>query len=160
MSKTKTTKKVINNLPNEPIIEELDTELTMTIEPKKKFNSKEYYQKNKDKIKARYIEKKKLKEQLKEQLKKESSDDESQLIDPDYCYICKCSFSHKAKHYASDKHTLREIIQKQYDLNESLIKILKKTLNNEEELETQDLNDDKKEGEFSFSFDDVYCYKI
>jgi hypothetical protein len=156
MSKTKTTKKIIEISPIEPVIKETDTEIKNIIEPKKKFNSKEYYQKNKEKIKAKYSEKKKLKEQL----KKQSSDDESNLIDPDYCYICKCSFSHKAKHYASDKHTLREIIQKQYDLNESLIKILKKTLNNEEELETldQDLIDEKKEDEFSF--DNIYCYKI
>ena len=54
---------------------------------------------------------------------------------------------------------LREIIQKQYDLNESLIKILKKCVNDEPDLEL--LNQDMiNENEISFSFDNIYCYKI
>jgi hypothetical protein len=77
------------------------------------------------------------------------------------CDVCNCyySYSHKSQHYASDKHALKEIIQKQYDLNESLIKILKKALNDEpdHELFNHDIINGK---EIEFSFDNIYCFKI
>jgi hypothetical protein len=119
---------------NKIITEKEIKEVDQIIEnPKKKFNAKEYYQANKEKLKKKYQEKKQLNNNTSEKV---------------FCDICECYYtnSHKSKHFITDKHMLRD-----------LLKILKKSVNDEKDIEEVNQINEK---ECEFSFDNIYCYKI
>jgi len=133
---------IINTLQktNEDILDSETENICLKIEtPKKKFNSKDYYKLNKEKIKQKYNEKKLTKIQ------------EEKIL----CNICNGYYfkSHELQHFKTDRHSVREIIQKQYDLNDSLIKMLTKKCETKTISNLQPIED-------TFSFDNIYCYKI
>jgi hypothetical protein len=126
------TKKTINLL--DPILEEPNLSIQKNENPKKKFNAKEYYQANKEKLKKKYQEKKLL----------------NCTQEKVFCDICECYYlnSHKSKHFKTDKHMLRD-----------LIKLLKQNVSDEPKIE-EVKNVQPNENEIEFSFDNIYCYKI
>jgi hypothetical protein len=130
--KTKTTKKTVNLL--DPILEEPNLSIQEIEKPKKKFNAKDYYQANKEKLKKKYQEKKQL-------------DCAQEKV---FCDICECYYlnSHKSKHFITDKHMLRD-----------LIKLLKQSVNDEPEIEKVNYVQ-PNEKEIEILFDQIYCYKI
>jgi hypothetical protein len=131
-AKKRTTKKTVNS-PDQ-ILEEPNLSIQEIETPKKKFNAKDYYQANKEKLKKKYQEKKQL-------------DCAQEKV---FCDISECHYlnSHKSKHFITDKHMLRD-----------LIKFLKQNVNDEPDIEKVN-HVQPNENEIEFSFDNIYCYKI